>query len=54
MEFGFGIAADDQNALPHFREGGERILRRRGFADAALTIECDLPELGHGMNLFSK
>ena len=45
---GFGIAADDQDLLADVDEGGERVLRRRGFADAALSVECDLPKFGHG------
>jgi hypothetical protein len=41
---GLGIAADNQNSLPHLGQCRQGVLGGSGLADTALTVKRDLPQ----------
>jgi len=44
--------ANDEDFLPEFDKGGERILGRSGFANASLSVKRDLTQSSHSYFLF--
>ena len=48
----FLVAADDENFLPKFDKGGERILGCSGFGNTSLSVKSDLTQSSHCYFLF--
>jgi hypothetical protein len=47
LEIGLWVASDDEDFLPKFGKGGERILGCSGFSNASLSVKRDLTQSSH-------